>query len=98
MKRGKLKWYSVLLMYPDYIAQDNPETYYAHVLAYSTEHAVEKARNLAAEANEAHFSYLGAEEFDRKKKDFTPELILRGRHYGVPFQGRRDSKHPRSNP
>jgi hypothetical protein len=36
--------YSVLLVYPDYMSDDYPETFLAHVEAQSVDEAIEKAR------------------------------------------------------
>ena len=44
--------YSVLLLYPDYLTDGNPQTYYTHVLAASPQHAVDVARRACGAVNE----------------------------------------------
>jgi hypothetical protein len=72
---AKLKEYSVLLLYPDYIA-DGIETYYAFVQADSPRAAVGLAQNEAVKANE-----LDGDE----AQDFLPLLVTEGHNYGLPL-------------
>jgi hypothetical protein len=76
--KKKLKWYSVLLLYPDYIAETfGLETYYAWVQARDSLDAVRKAKRQAGEHNSKVHGRQCA-------KDFHPLLVISGRRYGLP--------------
>lgn len=67
-----LKTYSVLLLYPDYIASQYGETYYTHVKAISPAEAV------SAAINEAMASNGWDDDEDRRPEDFLVKLVLEG--------------------
>lgn len=74
--RKTMKPFSVLLLYPDYIAETfGQETYYGHVLARTRRSAVKKAREECATSN----------EFDRDfdLSDLHCLLLLSGHHTGL---------------
>lgn len=79
-KRKALKWFSVLLLYPDYIAETfGHETFYDWVRADDNIHAIAKTQRRAGELNRSqHGVKCGA--------DFHPLLVLRGRHRGEPTE------------
>ena len=64
------KFYSVLLLYPDWANDDGAETYYAFVEASEPAAAVAEARRQALEAN-------GWTDID--PTDFAPLLVTEGR-------------------
>lgn len=67
--------YSVLLLYPDYIADTfGHETFYTHVTVKDPKHAVKVAQRDAAAFNE-----LEKED----ACDFFPLLVLDGHHMGL---------------
>ena len=69
-----MKKYSVLLLYPDYMADDWPfDTYYAFVKAKNVSDAVNFAQHSAVRANG------GYEEFE-SVTDFWPILCIEGHH------------------
>jgi len=73
----KLKWFSVLLMYPDYIADDWPfETFYAWVRAENSLDAVTRAQRQAVR----HNSQVDV----GNETDFHPLLVIEGRRRGQP--------------
>lgn len=66
--------YSVLLLYPDYLAEDfGQETYYAHVMTPNKDEAIVAAQQMAAHANPDV----------QDMKDFHPLLIIEGHHHPV---------------
>ena len=67
--------FSVLLNYPDYIASEFPETFYAFVRAKTRDKAVKKAQAKAFAANGGR----QGQDLD----DFKVELVLPGWHKGV---------------
>jgi hypothetical protein len=70
-----LKKFSVLLLYPDYIASSFGESYYAIVEAISPEEAVTAAQNEAADAQ------TDGENDDRPDPDdFACILVIAGDH------------------
>ena len=69
-----LKPYSVLLMYPDYVADVYGETYYDFVAATSPKDAVKIARERCAEAHN-----LDLEDWE----DLAVVLITEGHNKGV---------------
>lgn len=72
MVKKKLKPFSVLLLYPDYIGQ---ETYYAWVRATDSVDAVARAQRQAVRRNNQ--VDVGNET------DFYPLLVLRGHRVGL---------------
>ena len=70
-----MKEYSVLLLYPDYLADDPSETFYEHVTATSPKNAGLVAQQSAISAN--------AMDEDTDPDDFAVLLILEGHHHGV---------------
>jgi hypothetical protein len=72
------KHYSVLLLYPDYIADTfGQETYYAHVQADNPAEAIIRAQTNAIDANPEYREECPTGE------DFYPLLLLEGKHYGL---------------
>lgn len=69
--------FSVLLLYPDYIAETfGTDNYYDHVEARTPQAAVIKAQKRAAKTN----------GFDTKTAcDMVPLLVLSGHHYGLDY-------------
>lgn len=66
----KPKHFTVLLLYPDYVASDfGHETYLAFEVAVTIIEAIEKAQALCARLNEGS-----------RAEDFYPLLVLRGHH------------------
>jgi hypothetical protein len=78
MRVKRLRWWSVLLLYPGYIS-DGTETFYAHALATSRNKAVANARRQMAAENE----WSGADNPIRDPADIEALLVLKGRHWGV---------------
>ena len=82
---AKLKKYSVLLQYPEWIACDGPETFYAHVRGRNPTEAAIAAIKQAVRHNDTHFF---EEETGRycdsagSPSDFAVELVLPGWHKG----------------
>lgn len=75
-KRKALKKFSVLLLYPDYIADAfGQETFYAHVRALDSVDAVARAQRRAVRHNNQ--VDVGNET------DFYPLLVLRGHRRGL---------------
>lgn len=69
--------YSVLLLYPDYLADDfGHDTYYAHVMASDPASAVREAQQEAMAANTGPDDEPDADNAD----DFHPLLVLEGHH------------------
>jgi hypothetical protein len=68
--------YSVLLLYPDYLTDDE-ETYYTFVEAADVPGAISKAQ---AEAFE--FNRITSDE-NRDPQDFKPGLVILGHHYDI---------------
>lgn len=71
---AKLKPYSVLLLYPDYIADAYGETYYDFVLATCPKDAVKRARDRRIKTND-----LSIEDFE----DLAVQLVTEGHNKGV---------------
>ena len=76
----KLKKYSVLLQYPEWIASDGPETFYHFVKARSPTEAAVKAIQRAIMHNRYYFfdedgNYSNA---NGSPLDFTVELVIPG--------------------
>lgn len=70
-----LRPWSVLLLYPDYIAEDfGSETYYALVRADCAASAIDAAQREAVRDNRANGARL------RTREDFFPLLVIRGHH------------------
>lgn len=70
------KPYSVLLLYPDYMANNyGEETYYSFVSALCPEHAVEMAQRKAFLENGKD----GCNYFE----DFLPILVIEGHHKSI---------------
>lgn len=76
---GTEKPYSVLLMYPDYLNYEYTDTFYDHVIARDSLHAIEVAQRNAAKANDL-------EEDGRDPGDFSPLLVIEGHHHGQPIE------------
>lgn len=69
-KGNALKPYSVLLLYPDYIASNyGQETYFAHVGSANVKEAIKAAQETVAEANDCD-----------NPEDFFCLLVLNGHH------------------
>lgn len=64
----EVQWYSVLLLYPDYLV-DSTETYYIHVRARTPKDAIVHAQENAVADN-------GADVSD--PDDFLPLFVCRG--------------------
>lgn len=71
--------YSVLLLYPDYANDGGSETYYAWVEAPDAAGAVTVARRQALDAQEGLIF---------PPDDFTPLLVIEGRHRGEPLDNK----------
>ena len=76
---AKLKRYSVLLQYPEWIACDGPETFYHWVKARSPEEAAVKAIKAAVKHNDTYF-FEDGEYCDAagSPHDFSVELVIPG--------------------
>lgn len=72
----KLKSYSVLLLYPDYISAWYGETYYGWVQAKDRDHAVYLARRKCAKTNDLLLD-------ENNEDDFAEVLVLEGHHEGI---------------
>jgi len=80
MKKQKLKWFSVLLLYPDYIAETfGHETFYAFVQASDNLAAIAAAQRQAGIHNRKVYGV-------KCGGDFHPLLVLKGRHRGEPTE------------
>lgn len=76
--------YTVLLLYPDSIANDyGHETYLAHVMANSPAAAVSEAQSHAAETNGFPDTYPDADERSQVMDSFFPLLVISGHHKDV---------------
>lgn len=76
LSQAPLKPYSVLLLYPDYLAETyGEETYYAFVTAPSRDEAVTAARIEARDAE--------GNESCEDGEDFAVLLVTEGHNYGV---------------
>jgi hypothetical protein len=73
---GRIKRYSVLLLYPDYANDGGAETYYAFVEATDAVAAVDVAQRQATAAQ--------AVDID-DPTEFAPLLVTEGHHYGEAF-------------
>jgi hypothetical protein len=67
----KTKPYSVLLLYPGYVAATYGESFYAFVEAEGAQQAVDKARVEAFAGNPA---------LEAAPEDFRPILVIEGHH------------------
>ena len=76
---AKLKRYSVLLQYPEWIACDGPETFYHWVKARNPEEAAVKAIKAAVKHNDTYF-FEDGEYCDAagSPHDFSVELVIPG--------------------
>lgn len=81
MKNPRLKPFSVLLIYPDYVS-DGPETYYGFVQAASPAEAAEKGQLQAARVCR-HGDSVDRDDLRELAKDFKVELVLRGHRRGL---------------
>jgi len=80
-----MKKYSVLLLYPDYIAEEyGKETFYAFVEAESSLAAIKAAQQMAADANEVYFEE--DTEGNNDPADFSALLCIEGHHYGLEIE------------
>lgn len=73
----ELKPFSVMLLYPQYLWDDEPDTYYAHVVAESADKALEAARLEAAIAS--GYESLCCDPACNPK-DFRCVSIIEGHH------------------
>jgi hypothetical protein len=86
---GKLKRYSVLLQYPEWIACDGPETFYHWVMAHNPEEAAVKAIKAAVKHNHAEFFDEDDKYCDAQGSplDFSVELVVPGWIRGTGVDG-----------
>ena len=81
MATTKVKPYSVLLIYPDYVS-DGPETYYGFVRAESPSEAAAKAQ-LQAARTLRRGDDVDRDDLRELASDFKVELVIRGHRRGL---------------
>lgn len=84
MKNPRLKPYSVLLLYPDYLS-DGPETYYGFVRADTPSEAASKAQLQAAKACRRGDD-VDRDDLRELAGDFKVELVIRGHRTGLAWE------------
>jgi len=84
--RTKREPYSVMLRYPEYVTDGQPETFYTFVKAASPADAVHKARKQAVRKMNKTGAYT-PEELEKLYSEFEVELVIRGRHKGLEWEG-----------
>jgi hypothetical protein len=88
--KTKLKPFSVLLLYPDYIAdQYGEETFYGWTKAKNSLVAIANVQDQAAKHNDTYYEdYLSKDGYTslmavNRPCDFTPLLVIKGHHKGL---------------